>query len=545
MLGRAESVVRARHIESDADLGALIDHPTDIDAEVLQPLRLMFEAGAWVFVESAVADLPADLRWLYESGAVTLEQLALLHDRLGATAVADLSAAIDDGTLRSVRGLDDTVEPAVAAALRDLRHAVPRIPLGRAFGLVDPLLTHLRSLPGIEWALPAGSLRRGQDTVGDIELVAAAGEPSAAIAAIFRLPDVDRWLYKSARRLYLLSNRIQIGMRFPEPANAGSTLLHLTGSAAHFHGLRARASERGWRLTAEGLHTSGGALRTAESEEEIYRSLGLPYIPPEIRNGEGEIAAAEEGTLPRLLAREDVRGDLHMHSVWSDGRDSIDTMVGACRDLGYEYIAITDHSPASGVARTLTAKNVKRQAEEIAGARERFPDIAILHGCEVDILPEGRLDFPDRVLEEFDIVLASLHHRSGDGRDQLLRRYVTAMRHPLVTLITHPTNRLVPHRPGYDLDYDRLLEAAAETGTWLEIDGAPAHMDMDGALARRAIAAGATVAVDSDCHRADLLARHMHLGVIIARRGWVEARHVANTRPLAELRALIARKRAS
>jgi DNA polymerase (family 10) len=545
LLGRAESVVRARHIESDADLGALIDHPTGIDAEVLQPLRLMFEAGAWVFVESAVADLPADLRWLYESGAVTLEQLALLHDRLGATAVADLSAAIDDGTLRSVRGLDDTVEPAVAAALRDLRHAVPRIPLGRAFGLVDPLLTHLRSLPGIEWALPAGSLRRGQDTVGDIELVAAAGDPSAAIDAIFRLPDVDRWLYKSARRLYLLSNRIQIGMRFPEPANAGSTLLHLTGSAAHFRGLRARASERGWRLTAEGLHTSDGALRTAESEEEIYRSLGLPYIPPEIRNGEGEIAAAEEGTLPRLLAREDVRGDLHMHSVWSDGRDSIDTMVGACRDLGYEYIAITDHSPASGVARTLTAKNVKRQAEEIAGARERFPDIAILHGCEVDILPEGRLDFPDRILEDFDIVLASLHHRSGDGRDQLLRRYVTAMRHPLVTLITHPTNRLVPHRPGYDIDYDRLLEAAVETGTWLEIDGAPAHMDMDGALARRAIAAGATVAVDSDCHRADLLARHMHLGVIIARRGWVEARHVANTRPLAELRALIARKRAS
>jgi DNA polymerase (family 10) len=538
-------VVRERRIESDADLGALIEQSTDIDAEVLQPLRLMFEAGAWVFVESAVADLPADLRWLYESGAVTLEQLALLHDRLGATAVADLSAAIDDGTLRSVRGLDDTVEPAVAAALHDLRHAVPRIPLGRAFGLADPLLAHLRSLPGIEWALPVGSLRRGQDTVGDIELVAAAGDPSAAIAAIFRLPDVDRWLYKSARRLYLLSNRIQIGMRFPEPGNAGSTLLHLTGSAAHFHGLRARASERGWRLTAEGLHTSGGTLRTAESEEEIYTSLGLPFIPPEIRNGEGEIAAAEEGTLPRLLTREDVRGDLHMHSVWSDGRDSIGTLVGACRDLGYEYIAITDHSPASGVARTLTAKNIKRQAEEIAGARERFPDIAILHGCEVDILPEGRLDFPDRVLEEFDIVLASLHHRSGDGRDQLLRRYVTAMRHPLVTLITHPTNRLVPHRPGYDMDYDRLLEAAAETGTWLEIDGAPAHMDMDGALARRAIAAGATVAVDSDCHRADLLARHMHLGVIIARRGWVEARHVANTRPLAELRALIARKRAS
>jgi DNA polymerase (family 10) len=504
----------------------------------------MYEAGAWVFVESAVADLPADLRWLYESGAVTLEQLAVLHDQLGATALTDLSAAIDEGTIRSVRGLDGAVEPAVAAALRDLRRAIPRIPLGRAFGLVDPFLTLLGSLPGIDWALPVGSLRRAQDTVGDVELVAAAGDPSTAIDAIARLPDVDRWLYRGARRLYLLINRTQIGLRFPEPVNAGSTLLHLTGSTAHFQGLRARASERGWRLTSEGLHTSDGALRMAASEEEIYTSLGLPFIPPEVRNGEGEIAAAEEGVLPRLLTREDIRGDLHMHSVWSDGRDSIEAMVGACRDLGYEYIAITDHSPASGVAHSLTAKNVKRQAEEIASARERFPEIAILHGCEVDILPEGRLDFTDRVLEGFDIVLASLHHRSGHGRDQLLRRYLSAMRHPLVTLITHPTNRLVPHRPGYDMDYDRLLEAAAETGTWLEIDGAPAHLDMDSALARRAIAAGATVAVDSDCHRADLLARQMHLGVITARRGWVESRHVANTRPLADLRALIAQKRA-
>jgi DNA polymerase (family 10) len=542
-LNRARDLVRARHIESDADLGVLLDHPGDVDAEVLQPLRLMYEAGAWVFVESAIADLPADLRWLYESGAVTIEQLALLHDQLGATALADLLAAVEEGALRSVQGLDDTGEAAIAAALGSLRLASRRIPLGRAFGLVDPLLNLLQSHPGIEWAHPAGSLRRAEDTVGDVELVAATEDPSTAIEALSHLPEVDRRLYKGARRLYLLINRTQIGLRFPQPANAGSTLLYLTGSTAHFHGLRSRAAERGWRLTSQGLHTSDGLLQAAASEEEIYRSLGLPFIPPEIRSGEGEIGAAEQGTLPRLLTHEDVRGDLHMHSVWSDGRDSIETMVGACRDLGYEYIAITDHSPASGVARTLTAKNVKRQAEEIAGVRERFPDIAILHGCEVDILPEGRLDFQDKVLEGFDIVLASLHHRSGDGPDQLLRRYLNAMRHPLVTLITHPTNRLVPHRPGYDIDYGRLLEGAAETGTWLEIDGAPAHMDMDGALARQAIAAGATVAVDSDCHRADLLRRQMHLGVITARRGWLEARHVANTRPLAELRALIARKR--
>jgi DNA polymerase (family 10) len=331
-------------------------------------------------------------------------------------------------------------------------------------------------------------------------------------------------------------------VRVPEPDNAGSTLLYLTGSTGHFDLLRARASDRGWRLTSEGLQGPNGATRAA-SEEEVYRALDLPLIPPEIRNGDDEIAAADRGDLPRLLTENDIRGDLHMHSVWSDGRDAIETMVSTCRDLGYEYMAITDHSPASGLSQSLTVQNVRRQAEEVEQLRERFPDITILHGCEVDILPEGRLDFPDRVLERFDIVLASLHHRGADGRDQLLRRYQAAMRHPLVTVITHPTNRLVPHRLGYDLDYDRLIEDAAATGTLLEIDGAPAHLDMDGALARRAIAGGVTVSVDSDCHRADMLARQMHLGVITARRGWVEARHVVNTRPLADVRAFIARKR--
>ena len=186
---------------------------------------------------------------------------------------------------------------------------------------------------------------------------------------------------------------------------------------------------------------------------------------------------------------------------------------------------------------------MKRQADEIAALRERFADITILHGCEVDILVDGSLDFPDRVLERFDIVLASLHERSGQDRDQLLKRYFTAMRHPLVTVITHPTNRLVPYRSGYDIDYDRLFVAAAETKTILEVDGAPAHLDLDGALARRAVAAGAMVCVDSDSHRADVLQRQMQLGIVTARRGWVEPRHVLNTRSLADARALIAAKR--
>jgi DNA polymerase (family 10) len=219
-------------------------------------------------------------------------------------------------------------------------------------------------------------------------------------------------------------------------------------------------------------------------------------------------------------------------------------MVNGCRALGYEYLAITDHSPRSAASRNLSADGVKRQAEEIAGLRERYPDITILHGCEVDILPDGRLDFVDRILQQFDIVLASLHEDAGHASEALERRYLAAMKHPLVTAITHPTNRLIPYRRGYDLNYDRLFAAAVETSTVVEIDGAPAHLDLDGALARRAIAAGVTVVIDIDCHRADALGRQMELGLTTARRGWVEARHVLNSRPLAELRAFVARKRA-
>jgi DNA polymerase (family 10) len=497
-----------------------------------------------VLVESALADLPADLRWLYESGAVSLEQLAAAHTALNVTSTADLAAAVQTQALRRVPGLDESTEERVATAIPALRSSIPRIPLGRAVAIAEPLLDRLRSTPGVFWALPVGSLRRGQDTVGDIELVAASSDPSAAIESSLEYPDVARCLHRSKRRLYVRTDRVQVGIRLPDPAVAAAELLFLTGSHRHVQALEDLAVQKDLRLTPSGLLTASGALLPSGTEDDIYGTLGLPCIPPEIRSGDDELTIASTGALPPLVSRANIRGDLHMHSVWSDGRDSIELMVRACVALGYEYMAITDHSQGSAAVRNLSVDGVKKQAEEIAGLRGRFPSIQILHGCEVDILESGRLDFPDSVLEQFDIVLASLHERAGHSPEQLMKRYLAAMTHPMVTIITHPTNRLLPNRPGYDLDYDRLFEAAVETRTVLEVDGSPSHLDLDGALARRAIAAGATLAVDSDCHRTDLLQRQMHLGIVTARRGWVEPRHVLNTRPLGEVRALIQSKRA-
>ena len=535
MLEQGAALVRERGIASDLDLGPLLDPDHSFPGSPLlrQRFQHMYDAGAWVLMESSLADLPADLRWLFESGAVTLPQLAAIHRATGATSAADLGAALEDGTIRAIADVDEATEKAIASALPMLRATIPRIPIGRAITLVDPILEKLTATPGIEWAMPAGSFRRGQETIGDLEIVASATDPSAAIDELSRHPDAGRLLHRSGRSIYLLFDRVQLGVRFPHPGAAGAMLWRLTGSPGHVRALAQIARERGVDLAG------------AATEQELFDRLGLPFIPAEIREGGEEITAAQNGALPALVSRDDIRGDLHMHTSWSDGRDSVETMVAACHALGYEYIAITDHSPRSAASRTLTLDGVAQQGDEIAELREKYPGIAILHGCEVDILADGKLDFPDRVLEQFDIVLASLHDAAGHSPHRLEQRYEGAMRHPLVTLITHPTNRMLPHRAGYKLDYERLFGVAFETGTFMEIDGAPAHLDMNGTLARRALAAGVTVTIDSDCHRAEMLSRQMALGIATARRGWVEAKHVLNTRPVDEVRALIRRKRST
>ena len=540
----ALALAQERQISTEGDLGPLFQAPPpQVDAEVLRQLRFMYEAGGWVLVESALADLPADLRWLFESGAVTLAQLVELHRTLGITSAADLAGELRRDAVRRVPGFDPGVEAAVGHALKSLRAAIPRIPLGRAKSLVDPFLVELRRHAGILWAEPVGSLRRGQDSVGDIEIMAPANDPSIAFDAALEMPDITRCLHRGPRRLYVLTDRVQIGIRSPQPAVAGGMFLYLTGSPGHVEALGARAAERGWKLEPEGLVKVSGSPAISETEEEIYAALGLPWIPPEIRNGDGEIAAAAEGALPALVSRTDIKGDLHMHTHFSDGRDTVEAMVAGCAALGYQYLAITDHSPHSAASRNLSIESVKRQADEIAKLRAKYPGITILHGCEVDILLDGRLDFADRILQEFDIVLASLHESGGQPPDQLMRRYVAAMRHPLVTIITHPTNRVIPYRRGYELDYERLFASAVETRTVVEIDGAPSHLDLDSTLARHAAKAGATLVINSDSHRADLLERQMELGLLTARRGWIEPRHVLNTRPIGEVREVIAAKR--
>jgi DNA polymerase (family X) len=393
---------------------------------------------------------------------------------------------------------------------------------------------------------PVGSLRRFAADVGDVSLlgVASATRRLDVLNAFARLPSAAAVAAQSESSLTVSTLRGPVTLHLTTPESAGAALVWHTGSRSHVDQLQTRARERDLRF-ADGLllRAPTNAPIDCASEQDFYTQLDLPYIAPELRAGDDEIEIAERGQLPRLVSELDIRGDLHTHSSWSDGQSTILDVVTAAKQLGYEYVAITDHSERAWSSRKLAAADIPKQRKEIEQVRSRIRGIEVLHGVEVDIMHDGTLDFDDEQLRTFDIVLASLHDAAGHDGDRLTERYLRAIHHPLVNVITHPANRTPARSEGYPVDFDRLFAAAAETGTAMEIDGAPGHLDMDGVLARRAVAAGVMVVIDSDCHRVEALARQMHFGVGTARRGWLEAAHVLNTRGIDEIKAFVARKR--
>jgi DNA polymerase (family 10) len=420
------------------------------------------------------------------------------------------------------------------------------LPLGRAHQLASIVVRETRRAGlAVDTLIAVGELRRYEPAVTSVDVlaVAAASEHEAILSRFARLPIAVASHAFEERGVKIVTDRGPVTIYLTVPEDAGAALVWYTGSPDHVEALQQRAAARGLQFRdAQLMETTGRSVRCT-SEDDLYDRLDLSFVPPELRSGDEAIAAAERNAIPTLILERHMRGDLHMHSSWSDGRDSVDTMVRAAKQLGYEYVAITDHSQRAWASRKLRLEEVPRQRAEIDMLRRKIPGIEILHGIEVDIMGDGTLDFDDDVLEGFDIVLASLHDACEQDAPQLTERYLQSIHHPLVNVITHPANRSPARSPGFDVDFDVLFQAAAETGTAMEIDGAPGHLDMDGALARRAAAAGVTIAIDSDCHRAEWLARQMRFGVGTARRGWIEPRHVLNTRSIEEVRAFIARKR--
>jgi DNA polymerase (family 10) len=489
-------------------------------------LRELARGSGEKTVGASRARLPALFTQLLDLRLLGTDEAASLVRQLGILTLGELQVALQDGRVREFGG--DWLDGRLRQAARALEADAASIPLGRARDLLDALAADIAaSSPGIDLVTPAGDVRRYEPLVFALAIVARAIDPPSAIDAICTMRGVEDVRHQTGRRAVLTVQQTEVDVRVAAPDEYGTFLFHATGSAAHLHA----------------IHRRSGPARPAQREDDLYAKAGLPFIAPELRQGSGEIEAAVAGVLPALISREHMLGDLHMHTNYSDGADTLDAMVAACCRLGYEYIAITDHSERAAASRTLARADLSRQRDEIDAIRGRYPGVTILHGVEADIMPDGSLDFPDRVLEPLDIVLASLHDSARHDAKTLTRRCIQAIRHPLVTIVTHPANRLVGRREGYPLDFDAVYAAAAETGTALEVDGAPSHLDLDGEHARAAVAAGVTLSIDSDCHRARWLERQMQLGIGTARRGWVERRHVLNARPLKEVLAFIAAKR--
>jgi DNA polymerase (family 10) len=551
---RADALLHAaQHVETlpafarwDLARAAKGGHPLEHDwaTAVAAELAALATRGTALVVGNETARLPSDIAAMLRLPDIDPSDVLRAHRRHGIVSAADIAAEAAFDEAREHTDEIDTPLLRLAQWLPSLRGERARLPLGRAVALVDSLTDALDDPASVGHVFALGSIRRYEPTVGDIEVLLVHPDPPAALAAAIARLAPTEVRHRAARRAVVHVSREEVGLRACTPAEAPFVSLWHTGAAAHVQQLRQHAVSRGLRLRPDGLRDASGAPVSCTSEDDVFAALGLAPIPPELRHGSDEVELASQGPLPALVEVSDIRGDFHTHTLYSDGRDSVETMVLAARALGYEYVAITDHSPSAAANRVLTLDRIERQLEDVDAARRRAPGITVLYGVEVDILPDGSLDLPDHVLDTLDIVLASLHDSAGHGPERLLSRYLSAMRDPRVNLITHPANRLVGRDDGYALDYDALFSAARETGTALEIDGGPGHLDMDGDLARRAVDAGVTVTIDSDCHHARRLGRQMRLGVGTARRGGVQAKHVLNARPLAEVQKFFAAKRA-
>jgi DNA polymerase (family 10) len=468
-----------------------------------------------------------------------------LHDELGIDSLDSLRAAAEAGEIRKLRGFGKKVEETlleVLAAGHDGTPA-PRVLLTRALPLAEQIVAALQAVPGADRVEIAGSARRLADSVKDIDIIATAADPKALVAAMAELPIIAETGSPGDNALRALTHTgMKVDVRVVEPDQFGNVLQHFTGSKAHNVQLREAAVRAGMHVSEYGIlvDETGETVRCA-SEEQVYETLGYAWVPPEMREGRGELEAARSGALPRLVEVGDLRGDLHMHTVASDGRNTVEEMARGAMERGYEYIAITDHSASHGFGNHVTIEQLWAQVEAVRALNARIDGIELLIGTESNINLDGSPDYPDDLLQELDWVIASVHTSFGMPEKEMTARMVAAMEHPWVDAIGHPTGRKIETRAPYAVDVDRLIEAAVRTGTMLEINSAGDRRDLNDVHARAAAEAGVPILIDSDAHGANTLGT-VRWGVATARRAWLTADQVANTRPWAEFSAL--RKRA-
>ena len=532
--GAAESVAGL------ALAGRAVDLP-DIGTTLQDKIVELVEAGEIGALARLRERVPEGLAAVARLQGIGPKRARALFDALDVRDLGGLRAAAQDGRLAGVAGIGPKLVDQVVAQLAEIdagRGPSDRISLGRALPIAETIARDLLATPGTTRVEIAGGLRRGAETVHDIDLAAATTDPEALADALAGHPMATEVLSRGAAGTAVMTQAgIRVELRLGPEASFGNLLQHLTGSKAHNIRVRELAVKQALSLSEHGVTLADGSIRTSREESDVYAALGLPLIPPELREDTGELEVAAAGLLPPLIEVDDLAGDLHTHTTWSDGRDTLEDMVAAARALGLRYLAISDHSKSLAMARGLDEDRVRAQWAAIDEINRRLDDIAVLKACEVDVLADGRLDFDDDLLAGFDWVTASLHSGFAQSSKRLTQRVLGAIEHPLVDAIGHPTGRMLGRREGYDLDLDAVFARAAATGTFLEINAQPRRLDLRTDHARRALAAGVRLVIGTDAHSTAELGNR-RFGVMTARRAGATADQIVNTRPLEGLRSL-------
>ena len=496
---------------------------------IAEKIDELLQTGKLGFLEKLKQEIPPELATLLQIPDLGPKKVGLFHRQLHIRTIAQLKTAAQAGKLRDLPGMGEKSEAKILAGIESLTRRSGRLPLGDVLPFAEDLLTEIRKLPGVKAAEMGGSLRRRRATIGDIDLLVGAAKPAQVIQSFVELPNVARVLGQGPVKCSVeFHNGMRAQVWVHPPERFGTALQYATGSKEHNVRLREMALDKKLSLSDQAFLREDGSEILCATEAEVYKLLGMPWIPPEIREDRGEIQAALNGELPKLIETKNIKAELHAHTTWSDGQSSILELAQAARQRGYKVLAITEHSPSIGLVNGLSPERLRQQRKEIAKVRRKLGDsLLILQGIEVEIKADASLDLPDEVLAGLDLVIASLHISIRQPRAQATARLQAAMRNPHVDIIGHPSNRMLPDREGADLDWDAVLQTAAETGTALEINANPRRLDLDDVQARRAIQMGIKLAINTDAHHPSHL-DFLPFGVATARRGWVTAKDVIN-----------------
>jgi DNA polymerase (family 10) len=519
-----------------AKLGKLEEIP-GIGKDLAQKIQEIVTSGKLKFFENLQKKVPQVVLNMLEVSGIGPKTSKMLHDKLKIKSIEHLEKLALAHKLVGLPGLKGKIEENILRGIEIYKKGKERLPLGRALPLAEDLIFYLKESAPIVKISAAGSVRRMKETVKDVDILVASKKPEEVMSVFIRSPLTKNIISHGKTRSSILTTEdIQVDVRVVEPESFGAALCYFTGSKAHNIRLREMAVRKGLKINEYGIYLEKDDRKIGgQNEEDIYEILKLPFIPPEIREDQGEIECGLNKSLPRLVELLDIKGDLHLHTTLSDGGNSIEEMAEAARKLGYEYICITEHSKSLGVARGLSEADLLKLIDRINKLNNKFKKFKVLAGAEIDIKTDGSLDYSDKTLSKLDLIVASIHTGFKRTRFELTKRMIKAMESGFVDIIAHPSGRLIGEREGYELDYEEIFKVAKKTNTTLEINAHPSRLDLTDINCRRAKEHGVKVAISTDAHAVNQM-NFMHYGLSVARRGWLEKNNILNCLPLKELK---------